>query len=109
MDAAAETCRTELAFHAACGSRGAPEPAFSDSRSDLPDGFTVFALPEHHFGRMRTTNMVEQQNREIKQRTRVPGLFPNEAFQLRLVCAILTEVSEEWESADKAYLRMKVE
>jgi transposase-like protein len=74
---------------------------------NLPDGFAVFTLPVHHRRRLRTTNMVERQNREIKRRTRVSGLFPNEASLLRLVSAILMEVSEEWESADKAYLKLE--
>jgi transposase-like protein len=76
---------------------------------NIPDGLTVFALPERHQRRLRTTNMVERQNREIKRRTRVSGLFPNEALLLRLVSAILMEVSEDWESADKAYLKMKAD
>lgn len=74
---------------------------------NLPDGFAIFGLPAKHRRRLRTTNMVERQNREIKRRTRVSGLFPNEASLLRLVSAILMEVSEEWESADKAYLKME--
>ena len=73
---------------------------------NIPEGLTVFAMPEKHRRRLRTTNMVERQNREIKRRTRVSGLFPNEASLLRLVSAILMEVSEEWESADKAYLKL---
>jgi putative transposase len=75
---------------------------------NIPEGLAVFAMPEKHRRRLRTTNMVERQNREIKRRTRVSGLFPNEASLLRLVSAILMEVSEDWESADKAYLKMKV-
>ena len=74
---------------------------------NIHEGLTVFAMPEKHRRRLRTTNMVERQNREIKRRTRVSGLFPSEASLLRLVSAILMEVSEEWESADKAYLKMK--
>ena len=76
---------------------------------NIPEGLTVFAMPEKHRRRLRTTNMVERQNREIKRRTRVSGLFPNEASLLRLVSAILMEVSEEWESADKAYLKLKAD
>jgi putative transposase len=74
---------------------------------NIHEGLTVFAMPEKHRRRLRTTNMVERQNREIKRRTRVSGLFPSESSLLRLVSAILMEVSEEWESADKAYLKMK--
>ncbi|MDF7809324.1 IS256 family transposase [Pontiellaceae bacterium B12219] len=76
---------------------------------NLPDGFAIFAFPAKHRRRLRTTNMVERQNREIRRRTRVSGLFPNEAALLRLVSAILMEVSEEWESADKAYLKLKTD
>jgi len=39
----------------------------------------------------------------------VSGLFPNEAALLRLVNAILMEVSEEWESSDKAHLKMEAD
>ncbi len=74
---------------------------------NIPEGLTVFAMPEKHRLRLRTTNMVERQNKEIRRRTRVSGLFPNESSLLRLVSAILMEVSEEWESADKAYLKMQ--
>ena len=74
---------------------------------NIPEGLTVFSIPKKHRRRLRTTNMVERQNREIKRRTRVSGLFPNEASLLRLISAILMEVSEEWESADKAYLKMQ--
>jgi len=76
---------------------------------NIPDGLAVFSMPEKHRRRLRTTNMVERQNRVIKRRTRVSGLFPNEALLLRLVSAILMEVSEDWESAEKAYLKMKTD
>jgi transposase-like protein len=45
-------------------------------------------------------------NQEIKRRTRVARLFPNEASLLRLVTALLAETSEEWESG-KIYLNME--
>jgi transposase-like protein len=55
----------------------------------IPEGFTVFALPPRHRRRLRTTNLVERLNEEIRRRTRVARLFPNEAACLRLVSAIL--------------------
>lgn len=70
---------------------------------NLPEGFTAFAFPEAHRRLIRTTNGLERLNREIRRRTRVVGIFPNEAACLRLVSAILMEVSDEWE-ASKAYL-----
>lgn len=65
---------------------------------NIPEGFTVFTLPENLRKKLRSTNMVERLNREIKRRTRVATLFPNEASLLRLVSAILSETSEEWET-----------
>jgi len=70
----------------------------------IPEGFTVFALPDSHRRKLRTTNLVERLNQEIRRRTRVARLFPNEAACLRLVSAILMEISEDWQSADKRYV-----
>jgi len=61
----------------------------------IPEGFTVFILPAEHRRYMRTTNMLERLNEEIKRRTRVARVFPNEASLLRLVGAILMETNEE--------------
>ena len=71
--------------------------------TNLPDGFAVFALPERHRLRLRTSNMAERLHREIKHRSRVTSLFPNEASVLRLVTAIHIEVSEDLETG-RAYL-----
>ena len=72
---------------------------------NIPDGFAVFGLPHSHRRRMATTNGVENLNKQIKRRTRVASLFPNEASLLRLVSAIMMEISEDWE-AGKRYLNM---
>jgi transposase-like protein len=74
---------------------------------NIPDGLTVFSLPEGHRKRMRTTNMLERQNRELKRRTRVATLFPNEASLLRLATAVLAEISDEWETGTMSYLTFK--
>lgn len=71
----------------------------------LPEGLTVFTLPEHHRKRMRTSNAVERVNKEIKRRTRVATLFPNEASCLRLVTAVAMEISEDWQTG-RRYLNM---
>ena len=65
----------------------------------------VYALPEAHRKRMRTTNMLERQNQELKRRTRVVRIFPNEQSCLRLVSALLMETSQEW--MGRVYLRME--
>jgi transposase-like protein len=76
--------------------------------SDVPESLTVFALPRWHRRRTRTSNMLERLSQEIKRRTRVATLFPNEASLLRLVTAVVMEISEEWET-EKIYLRMEAD
>jgi putative transposase len=73
--------------------------------TNVAESFTVFAFPETHRRRLRTSNLMERISKELKRRTRVATLFPNEASLLRLVSAVLMEISEEWES-EKTYLRM---
>jgi transposase-like protein len=68
---------------------------------NVPESFAVFRLPPTHRVRLRTTNMLERVNRELKRRTRVATLFPNEASLLRLVTAVLMELSEEWETGKR--------
>ena len=65
---------------------------------NIPEGLTVFDFPKQHWRRLRTTNNLERVSQEIKRRTRVVRIFPNEAACLRLVSAILMEISEEWET-----------
>jgi transposase-like protein len=75
--------------------------------ANIPQGLTVFAFPASHQRLLRTTNGLERLNQEIRRRTRVVGVFPNEASCLRLVSALAMETSEEWE-AGKAYLTLSV-
>ena len=65
---------------------------------NLPEGLTVFAFPEKHRRLIRTTNGLERLNREIRRRTCVASLFPNEASCLRLVTAVVMEISEDWQT-----------
>ena len=74
--------------------------------ANAPESLTVFNLPEAHRIKLRTTNSLERLNREIKRRTRVATLFPNEKSLERLVTALLSEISDEWETG-KIYLTMK--
>jgi len=67
----------------------------------------VYALPEHHRKRMRTTNMLERFNEEIKRRTRVVRIFPNEQSCIRLVSALAIEENENW--MERKYLNMETE
>jgi putative transposase len=67
----------------------------------------VYALPEAHRKRMRTTNMLERQNQELKRRTRVIRVFPHEQSCLRLIAALLMETNQEW--MGRIYLSMEEE
>ena len=67
----------------------------------------VYALPESHRKRMRTTNMLERQNQELKRRTRVIRVFPHEQSCLRLISALLMETNQEW--MGRIYLSMEEE
>jgi len=72
----------------------------------IPEALTVFGFPEAHRRRIRTSNMVERLNKELKRRTRVATLFPNEDSCLRLVSAVAMEISDEWETG-RVYLTME--
>jgi putative transposase len=73
---------------------------------NIPEGFTVFAFPREHQRRLRTSNSLERLSQEIKRRTRVIRVFPNEQACLRLISAILMEICEDWEYG-RLYLEME--
>jgi len=64
--------------------------------NNLPEGLTVFAFPASWRRALRTTNGVERLHREVRRRARVVSIFPNPASCLRLVSAVLAEISDEW-------------
>lgn len=65
----------------------------------------VYQLPERHRKRMRSTNMLERINQEIKRRTRVIRIFPNEQACVRLVSTLMIELNQEW--MERIYLAME--
>jgi putative transposase len=71
---------------------------------NLPEGLTVFQFEARLRKRLRTSNVVERLNEEISRRTKVAGMFPNEASALRLITAVVMEKSEEWKTG-RIYLR----
>jgi len=73
---------------------------------NLPEGFTVFTFPRAHQRRLRTSNYLERLSQEIKRRTRIVRVFPNEQACQRLISAILMETNDEWEYG-RIYLRME--
>ena len=70
---------------------------------NVPETFAVFNFPEQNRKKIRTSNLIERLNKTIKARTRVVGIFPNEASCLRLATAILIEENEEW-MLEKKYI-----
>jgi transposase-like protein len=62
------------------------------------------AFPQAHWKKIWSTNPLERVNKEIKRRTNVVGIFPNEAAVVRLAGSILLEVHDEWQITDRRYL-----
>jgi len=84
-------------------------PALADwLEKNIPEGLTVFSFPVSHRRRLRTANGLERLSREIKRRTRVVSIFPNEAACLRLISAVLMEIDESWQT-DRIYLTLETD
>lgn len=66
-----------------------------------------YAFPAEHRRKIWSTNPIERIMKELKRRTKVVGLFPNERSALRLVGAILIEQNEQWAVSEKRYLSLK--
>ena len=62
------------------------------------------AFPRAHWQKIWSTNPLERINKEIKRRSRVVGIFPNEASAIRLVGAILADLHDEWQASDRRHL-----
>lgn len=69
----------------------------------LEDSLTFYAFPKLDARKISSSNMIERLNREIRRRTSVVGIFPNEASYVRLVTTYLMEYAEDW-SVSRAYL-----
>ena len=78
--------------------------AASVFETGIADALTYLGHPGSHYQRIRTTNMLERLFREVKRRTRVVGVFPNETSAVTLATEIALRSSEEW--ALKRYLTM---
>ena len=72
---------------------------------NIGETLTFYQLPLQHHKHMKSTNMLERFNEEIKRRTRVVRIFPNEASCLRLIRALAAETHEDWLEASR-YLNM---
>jgi transposase-like protein len=80
--------------------------AVSVFEAGIEDALTYLSYPGSHHARIRTTNMLERLFKEVKRRTRVVGVFPNETSAATLATEIALRSSEEW--ALRRYLTMNV-
>ncbi len=72
-------------------------PRLGELMDDAEEDVLAFmAFPKEHWSQIASTNPLERVNKEIKRRSRVVGIFPNDAAIIRLVGALLVEQTEEW-------------
>jgi len=75
--------------------------------ANIGETLTFYRLPREHHKHLKSTNMLERLNEEIKRRTHVVRIFPHEESCLRLVRALATEIHEDWIEATR-YLNMTI-
>jgi transposase-like protein len=83
--------------------KGAPK-AVACMEAGFEDAMAIMTLPEKYRKRLRTTNMQERLNEEVRRRERVIRIFPNDESALRLIGALLAEKNEVWQ--ERKYLDM---
>jgi transposase-like protein len=82
------------------------EKAAKKVEDGIDETLTYRKFPSEHWTRIRTNNVIERLNREIRRRTRVVGSFPDGNSALMLVCARLRHVAgTQW--GNKKYMNMK--
>lgn len=74
---------------------------------NIEETFTFYSLPRAHHKHLKSTNMLERLNQELKRRTHVVRIFPNEASCLRLTRAVAVEFHEDWIEGTR-YLNMEL-
>ena len=104
---AAEASEARQAFQALVAElAGKANRALEVLENGLEDAIAVMALPEGYRRRLRSNNMVERLQQEIRRRERVIRIFPNQDSALRLIGSLLAEQHEAW-STGKRYFNME--
>jgi transposase-like protein len=71
------------------------------------DILAYMAFPQKHWTRIYSTNPLERLNKEVKRRTKVVGVFPDQPSVIRLVGSILMETDDEWQAAERRYFSLE--
>ncbi len=80
-------------------------PDVATMLGDAGEDLLAFAaFPQAHWRKLWSTNPLERLNGEIKRRTNVVGIFPNDVAIARLVTAVVVEAHDEWAVAERRYL-----
>jgi transposase-like protein len=97
-----EEAETQLENVAREFEKWAPAVA-EDLETSKDDVLAYMSMPEDHWSKIHSTNVLERLNREIGRRTRLVGIFPSSSSVLRLVTALLVEIDDDWQ-VDKRYI-----
>lgn len=84
------------------------EPWSVFTRPCQKDVLTYMTFPRQHWTKLHSTNPIERLNGEIKRRTEVVGIFPNDDAIVRLVGALLLEQNDEWAVQRSRYLTLEI-
>ena len=83
-------------------------PLVTEMLLDAGEDVTAFRhFPTNHWQKIWSTKPLERLNAEIKRRTNVIGIFPNDAAALRLIIAVCVETHDEWSVSERRYLSQK--
>ena len=83
-------------------------PQVKEMLLDAGEDVTAFRhFPQSHWVKIWSTNSLERLNAEIKRRTNVVGIFPNDAAALRLITAVCVEAHDEWTVSERRYMSLE--